>query len=44
MKILITGGSGYLATSTAYFLSKKNEIILLTRNPNKIKNMLKKKN
>ena len=43
MKILITGGSGYLATSTAYFLSKKNEIILLTRNPNKIKNMLKKK-
>lgn len=37
MKILITGGSGYLASSAAYYLSNFYKIILLTRNPKKIK-------
>ena len=42
MNVFITGGSGYLATSLAFYLSKNNKIILGTRKPNKIK--IEKKN
>ena len=41
MNVFITGGSGYLATSLAFYLSANNKIILGTRKPNKIK--IKKK-
>lgn len=43
MKILITGGSGYLATSVSLLLSKKFKIVLCTRNPKKI-SKIKRKN
>ncbi len=42
MNVFITGGSGYIATSLAYDLSKHNKVILGTRNIKKIK--IKKKN
>ena len=37
MKIVILGGSGYLATSICFYLKKKNKITLVTRNKKKIK-------
>ena len=43
MKILITGGSGYLATSVSLLLSKNFNIVLVTRNPKKI-SRIKNKN
>jgi nucleoside-diphosphate-sugar epimerase len=36
MKIVILGGSGYLATSICFYLKKKNKITLVTRNKKKI--------
>ena len=36
MKIVILGGSGYLASCLCFYLKKKNKIILGTRNTKKI--------
>ena len=43
MKILITGASGYLATSIAILLQKKHNLSLLTRKASKISNIKKNK-
>ena len=36
MKIVILGGSGYLASCLSYYLKEKNKIILASTNPDKI--------
>ena len=36
MKIVILGGSGYLASCLSYYLKKKNKITLVSTKPDKI--------